>query len=372
MWSLASLFPLIFGASALAASVPQPSEIKIFKDWAVGCDNGGDCQAVSLEPENDSGGIGNGEGLLTMIRTAGNDDIFKIHVLIQSGDFDRYKMMVDGRLVDTGPIAKGDNPIEIVGEDARKVSKALARGMRMEITGPNGESLTSISLSGSTAAMRYMDARQKRAGTNTALVAKGRRMFRPLEASIPVITVDQWEASKLIPETGEIVSLVENSACKNERYGVVEDQVFPMGKRGNKNRALVLISCGSGAYNFSSAVYIGEYISPAKGGGKTATGWQFKLAKFDKPPSWGGDGGPPLLVNADWDETNQLLGSYAKGRGLGDCGTAERFVWDGEQFRLVEASQMNECRGGYEWITTWRANYQKRENLVEQAAATDQ
>ena len=315
--------------------------------------------------------MSNSEGLVTMIRTAGSDDIFKIHVLIQSRDFDRYKMLVDGRLVDTGPIAKGDNPIEIVGEDARKVSQALARGMRMEGTGPNGEALTSISLSGSTAAMRYMDARQKRAGTSTALVAKGRRVFRPVEASIPVIAVDQWEESKLIPETEEIVSLVENSACKDERYGVVEDQVFPMGQRDNKNRALVLISCGSGAYNFSSAAYIGEFDTMAKRDGETASGWQFALAKFDKPPSWGGDGGPPLLVNAYWDEADQLLGSYAKGRGLGDCGTAERFVWDGEQFRLVEASQMNECRGGYEWITTWRANYQKRKNLTEQASASD-
>ena len=26
-------------------------------------------------------------------------------------------------------------------------------------------------------------------------------------------------------------------------------------------------------------------------------------------------------------------------------------------FRLIDASAMPECRGAYEWITTWRAKY---------------
>ena len=38
---------------ALAATVaaPQPGELKTFKDWTVGCDNGRACQAVGLLPD---------------------------------------------------------------------------------------------------------------------------------------------------------------------------------------------------------------------------------------------------------------------------------------------------------------------------------
>ena len=167
------------------------------------------------------------------------------------------------------------------------------------------------------------------------------------------MTVDQWQPSEKIPDTAEIVALTENSECKDERFGVVEDQAYPMGQRNGKYRALILVSCGSGAYNFSSAAYVGEWSE--------GQSWQFKPAEFDIAPGWSGEGRMPLLVNADWDAENQTLGSYAKGRGLGDCGNAERYIWDGDIFRLIEASGMTECRGGYEWITTWRANFERAE-----------
>ncbi len=40
-------------ALAATARSPQPGELKTFKDWTVGCDNGRACQAVGLLPEND-------------------------------------------------------------------------------------------------------------------------------------------------------------------------------------------------------------------------------------------------------------------------------------------------------------------------------
>lgn len=354
MSPLGIIAALIAPLSVATAAVPHPGEIKTFKDWAVGCDNGGDCKAVSLVPDQ-SGAYDKWDGPITLVRTAGTEDILKIRVLVEAIDIDRYTMKVDGQLVDTGPVVQGDYPIEIVGQDARKVAKAIARGKSLQVLGPNNENLTQISLAGSSAALRYVDAQQKRAGTKTALVAKGRRNFEPVKFGIPLIPVDQWQTAERVPDTGEIVALAENSECKNDRFGVVEDQAFAMGKRGETYRSLVLISCGSGAYNFSSTAFVGEYQDEGEGGGN----WIFAPAKFDSPPAWGGDGRTPLLVNASWDGQEQILRSYAKGRGLGDCGNSESYVWDGNMFRLVEATGMTECRGGYEWITTWRANYAK-------------
>jgi hypothetical protein len=352
---IAGLFATIAAAAALPA--PQPGEIRTFTDWTAGCDNGGNCQAVSLIPEEGGAGYDDWEGPVSIVRTAGKEDIFKIRVLFEAKEMDRYRMTVDGQLVDTGPIVQGDYPIEIVGTDAKKVAKAIISGQRLVIHGPDGEIITRISLAGSSAALRYIDEKQGRAGTGTALVARGSRTFHPASVNLPTVIVDRWDAAKLVPETGDIIALVEDSKCKDERYGLVEDQAYPLGKRGNRFRALVLISCGSGAYNFSSAPYVGEYIENAR----ATSGWTFTPAKFDRQPGWGGEGTDPLLVNASWNEQDQTLSSYGKGRGLGDCGSAENYVWDGEAFRLIEASAMNECRGAYEWITIWRAQYRKQE-----------
>lgn len=346
---------LAAATTAIPLPTPMPGEIKNFKDWAVGCDNAGNCQAVSLAANKTSSEADSWGGPIIITRTADKDDILKIRALIQNDSLDRYQIFVDGRLIDTGPLVDGDYPIEIVGEDAVKVSRAIIRGYKLQVVGPEGENLTRISLAGSTAALRYMDTRQKRAYTRTALVAKGRRAFRPPDSEIPTVTVQQWTPANRIPATTEIVDLIEHSVCKDDRFGVVEDQIYPLGQKDDRFRALVLISCGSGAYNFPSTAYIGEI----KGDEKKGASWTFRPATYDMPPRWGGKERPPLLVNTNWDEKNQILSSYAKNRGLGDCGNAERFIWDGEQFRLLEAREMRECRGAYEWITTWRANYMK-------------
>ncbi len=348
-----------FATLAATADAPaaQPGQVASFKNWAVGCDNGGVCRAVSLIPEELGTTFDDLHGPISIIRSAGSDDILRIRATVPTDDIDRYKMLVDGRLVDTGPIVLGDYPIEIVGEDAKKVLQAIIKGNKLVLQGPDGNTISRISLAGSSAALRYMDEKQGRAGTKTALVAKGSRAFRAVQPDIPTITVDQWEPADLEPGVADIVALAEQSRCRDDRYGVVEDQVFPLGKRGNRFRALVLISCGAGAYNFSSAPFIGEYIENPR----ATSGWTFSPARFDRQPSWGGEGTDPLLVNAGWDDRSQTLSSYGKGRGLGDCGRAEEFVWDGEMFRLIEASAMTECRGAHEWITIWRANYRKPE-----------
>ncbi|MEO0439989.1 MAG: DUF1176 domain-containing protein [Pseudomonadota bacterium] len=341
--------------------MPTPGKIEVFRDWAVGCDNGRQCRAISFAGESSSG-FAEWGGPISILRTAGQDDILRVRVLVNSqvDEIDRYQMLVDGELVDTGPVADGDYPIEIVGEDAKKVALAIARGQELVVTDPNGETLTKVSLAGSAAALRYMDQRQERARTKTALVAKGSRNFEPMDTPIPVVPVERWSKSERIPATTEIVRLAENSPCKDERFGVVEDQAYPLGQKDGRYRALVLIACGSGAYNLSSSAYIGEIAGREADGAR----WRFRPAEFDVQPAWAGEGRPAMLVNAGWDEEEQLLGSFAKGRGLGDCGSAESYVWDGEKFRLIEASNMPECRGAYEWITTWRASYRMIETLA--------
>lgn len=350
--AIAAFGLLAAATSAASLPAPVPSEVAVYKNWSVGCDNGRACEAISLRPDKSPPEPDDYQGSVMLMRAADQAGSLKIRMLIPTPAIDRYQMFIDGRLVDTGPILKDQYPIEIIGEDALKVAKAIKTGREMAVRGANGQILARISLAGSAASLRYIDTKQKRAGTSTALVAKGKRRFRGAQIALPYIAVDRWEKAVRIPGTAEIVELIEGSDCDDKRVGVVEDEIFSLGQRGGKYRALVLVACGAGAYNLSSIPYIAEISGDEKNGAH----WSFKHAEFDALPKWAGGGAAPLLVNAAWDEKTQILGSNIKGRGIGDCGDSEKFVWDGEQFRLVEASSMKECRGAYDWITTWRAD----------------
>jgi hypothetical protein len=110
-------------------------------------------------------------------------------------------------------------------------------------------------------------------------------------------------------------------------------------------KTLLLLPCSAGAYNVTALVYVGD-----KGG--------FKPAQFDSPTGMGEDGGTSDLVNAGWE--NGTLTSFTKARGVGDCGVGTSHVWDGERFRLVEQTEMGECRGNTDYIRTWHAEVKRR------------
>jgi hypothetical protein len=109
---------------------------------------------------------------------------------------------------------------------------------------------------------------------------------------------------------------------------------------------LLLLACGSGAYNVSSVPFV-------------VRRGRAEIADFDFKPAWW-EKGKPMLTNAAWDAGRGLLISFGKARGLGDCGTTNAFAWDGRAFRLVEQADMDECRGSRDFITTWRATVVRR------------
>lgn len=62
-----------------------------------------------------------------------------------------------------------------------------------------------------------------------------------------------------------------------------------------------------------------------------------------------------MIAGSWWDTKNRLLGSFGKSRGLGDCGQLWSYAWDGAMFRIVKEAAMPDCRGSYDYITTYRA-----------------
>ena len=341
------LIALASGAAALlavAAHAVAPGKIMTFKDWAAGCDNGLDCQAASLmveEPTDDPLSI-------VMTRPTGANAPLNIDLSGFTAKADRYRVVIDGRIVRTGTMKVGSTTVKVVGSDAAKLARFMAKGRALRIVDGAGADLGAVSLSGAAAALRYFDEQQGRAGSRGAVIATGPKMPMAKRAVLPVISAKKITPTNILPDTSALIALSENSPCAARRFGSTEDTAYSLGMGQNGPQALVFLNCGSGAYNFSTGVYVGQRNGAEK--------WTFEPAKFDYAASGSAEGSIiPVLVNAYWNAGTQTISSYAKGRGLGDCGSSETYVWDGSMFRLTRATAMTECRGSLDWIPTWRA-----------------
>jgi Protein of unknown function (DUF1176) len=338
-------------AALIAASVhgaspagPAVGKLMTFKDWTVGCDNGLACQAVALMPE------GGADQPLSVVvkRASGVAAPFTIELAGAQSKATSYRILIDGRIAFNGAIKQDSDFVMLSGTEAMKFARAMTRGKIVEMIDSIGAKIGSASLSGTSAALRYMDAQQGRAGSAGAIIATGKKRATARKAVIPVITAKKIALSKVLPETSAMVALSESSPCAAERFGSTEDTAYSLGNGPNGAQALVMLNCGAGAYNFSSGIYIGQRDAKGK--------WSFAPATFDYGAAgFSEESKIPLLVNADWDAATQTIASFAKGRGLGDCGSSESWIWDGASFRLTSATAMGECRGSLDWIPIWRA-----------------
>ncbi|WP_176592662.1 DUF1176 domain-containing protein [Sphingobium sp. EM0848] len=340
------IFGLAAALSAVAgtalAQAPKPGTLESYKDWTIGCDNRDRCEAVSLLPEG--GDWPDTPVMLGISRDADAAADPEIWVSRDARGRETLSFLIDGRKVATASSTDGEASVQ--GPQASALVIAMARGGAMEIRS-GVRRISQPSLAGSAAALRYMDARQGRAGTQVALVATGalaRSAVRPAPATPQVrraIIPNGAEPPALWRE--ELTALGKFTGCADEMRNASSP---PDLYRLSRTETLVLVPCGAGAYNASAVPVIATGIA-----GRRA----FHFASFDYQPGWSEDANHPMLVNARWAPQTSTLQSYAKGRGLGDCGGRESYVWDGTRFRLVEASAMGECRGAWRWITTWSA-----------------
>ncbi len=342
----------VFGAAALMAvavqgaivAAPTPGKLVTFKDWTVGCDNGLACQAVALMPDPASV-----DGLSVVVRRGEAANAFPtIELAGAETKSTGYRVLIDGRTAASGANPRDSDFIRLSGVEAQKLARLMAKGRTIKLTDNEGAALGSASLSGVSAALRHIDAEQGRAGSRGAMIATGKRKASVKKVAVPVITARKITPTDQLPDASSLVALSESSPCAADRFGSTQDTAYSLGTGANGTQALVMLNCGAGAYNLSSGIYLGQRDKAGK--------WSFVPASFDYGATGFSDESKiPLLVNAGWDAATQTIVSYAKGRGLGDCGSSESWVWDGSTFRLTNASAMGECRGSPDWIPIWRA-----------------
>ncbi len=332
--------------SAVSASAQEPAQepgsVRIFGDWAVGCDNGWACEAQALEPEGEAG---TAPLSLFVQRLGGPDQPYRVGFRnYESNEPDRIGLIIDGRHM--GWAAGSGEEFHFDPAQTQALVSALARGGSARLEDEEGGWLGNLSLDGSYAALLFIEDRQQRAGSVTAGVAVGEDPESSVPAPPDIPTIRAMPVAARNGETITPLPLDEAEALHEARecdgFGIrrTRNDAFVL----SDARDLILISCSDGAYNFSDVAFTRDMegnVAPAR---------------FDRAFAWGENAEIPLLVNAHWSEETGELSTYAKGRGIGDCGTAERFVWDGDMFRLIERREMNQCRGSPYWITVWRAN----------------
>ncbi|MGH6612804.1 DUF1176 domain-containing protein [Sphingomonas sp.] len=329
---------LLFAAGAEPAA-PRPGSIKTFGDWAVACDNVHACEMTSLIPTQEMVDGTDSGGYFSIARAAGPDGGFVFDISTNGNHDGAATIRIDGRAIAGGTIAK--DSLTLTGAKVAAIVAALANGKRLSLTNAAGTEFAHASLAGSSAALRFIDADQGRAGGVTATVAKGSKPANAVPAALPLPRIRSLPASgKAAAITPALLKqMVDLSGCDAEDTQV-SDPIKGDALAGGKT--LVLMPCGSGAYNFSTVAVI---VS----GGKPA------LARFDFQPGGIEAMGTSTLINAAWDAKTARLQSYGKQRGIGDCGTSEDYAWDGEMFRLIEARRMDECQGSVNWLAVWRA-----------------
>lgn len=318
-----------------AAAAPQPHGLKTFQDWTVGCDNGRACHAVALVPEHWP------DDALTMSVRRGPEAGAQPLVAFELGsDSNAAAVSADGMRL-AARLVGADGETRIAPADSAAVIAALRSATRLILHGADGKPLGTVSLKGASAALLYMDEQQRRIGTPTALVRRGTGAAAPPPPSVPVVAAPAISKARPIAlSAASLKALRKKHGCTLGEVGGPEDaQVSTL----TAGETLLLLACGSGAYNVSFVPFV------VRRGGRA------EIAPFDHRPGWWAEEGKPILVNAVWDEKRGLLTSFSKGRGLGDCGTDSEYAWDGRAFRLVEQSEMDECRGSRDYITTWRA-----------------
>jgi len=313
---------------------PVLGRIQIFEDWVVGCDNRLTCEAVALVPD----GAGTAYPVLTTLtRDGGAQGGATVRLLGAQELRGRIELLADNHRL--ARFKAAHDMVEITGSEALAAMRTLAGSYTFELRA--GKRLIGTpSLRGLSAALRHMDEVQGRVGSAGALVATGAGPADQAKAVLPTPAV--VGAPSIADEPLTFTAEEQAAARRLAVCDAMHDSDYPLEThRLDATHALVLLPCDAGDYNVSAV----PLIATGEAGSR-----QLGIARFDHIPGASGDpDAPPLIVNARWNPLRSELSSFAKGRGLGDCGTAETYTWDGAQFRLIEARSMPVCRGAWEW-----------------------
>lgn len=330
----------------LAAGPAAARDEATVKDWWAACDNLRVCTAFGF-PAEDGTGVA-----LRIRRDAERAAAPRIDVIVDAeagkGVDGRLDLAVDGLTVarTADPTGEADDFRDraVIDSDVGSLLAAARSGTRLDLK-TGDRVIGSVSLSGFSAALRFIDDRQKRAGTVTALVASGPALADavptppPLPVVRPARTTGQAGLGSIPPASVE--ALVKPLDCADPAM----TPEVPGAQRLSPGVVMWTLPCWVGPYNLTSVLV----LTDERGG-------HARLADLTGV-------GPPedraMATNVEFDPDSQTLSAYSRGVGPGDCGIGETYVWTGRAFALSSRSEMSACRGlSYDY---WPDTYRTRE-----------
>lgn len=308
------------GCLATLAIPPAIAQEASFRNWSVSCSSTDYCVAgANLTPT--AGEADPGEYVLSIGRHR-EQSYWEISLTAFAAKPDPWKgiaVTVDGESETFSPPTEAGaygRPEEIffLGDKAQRVMDRLMPGSAIAIafTDLSGQPHeATFSLSGLTAALIWIDEKQRRLGSERVasvppygLLPAGEDAPPP---EIPQALLDRHAGD---PECEPFEALANGRDFEAARL--------------DDNHAIYFIPCWSAAYNFGWKAYVAYAFE--------SFALQY-FAEFSDELGWRGT---PWLVNYWFDAATGELGTYNKARGPGDCGSSGLWRWQGYAFRLVE------------------------------------
>jgi hypothetical protein len=307
-------------ALAILLAVPAIAQAqggREFGVWTAACDPGGFCSATA---QAESGGSA------FVVGRHAQEPYWELHFDALNAAvpdmWSDFTVSVDGdplTFVPQGQVgAYGeDRDFYFLGEPAQVLMDRMTPGSALTVAFSDAAAAAhtaDFSLSGLTAALLWIDEQQGRLGSE-------RVAFAPPHGLVPVY------AGQVAPDIP--LALLDRHRmdpdCEPFEQ-LANGRDFQVGDLGDGDK-VYLIPCQSGAYNFGHKVYVGH--------GEGADAWydpQF-FADFQTDVGWTGT---PLIWNGFYDDATKTLTSFAKARGIGDCGSQAHWQWNTYLFVLVE------------------------------------
>lgn len=322
---------VLAAAAAMGAAKARAAQAT-FKDWTVVCDNVRDCTAFGFPEEGSET-----QAFLKIERAARADAAPRVTAAMDGGAQagQAWSLRIDDREIVGGLKAKpGEDDsfmrVNLTPAQGRSLAAALANGTGLAVKPGSGAGVT-ISLAGSSAALRWMDDQQKRAGGVTALVAKGPAPAAdiPPPPGVPLIrhgpVPSQTGVGDTLPKS---VRALFGEDCDKD---LAADQRDPISARLAPGVILWGDVCANAAYQ---SVYSLFQSDEAGGHVRPVALEDGRGGKLDNQ-----------VIGVAFDVETLTLSSFYKGRGIADCGEGDSWIWDGKAFRLSEQTVMSECRG---------------------------
>jgi hypothetical protein len=342
----------LVGLLALLAATPASAQIKKFKEWLAGCDNQRNCVAYSLNRGSyhaylkiERDGTPSADATVTMAVSSKEPLKFRFET-----DAPEVSPYPEGTIAD--PVRHGDGHYrysvdkapEAVAAFVRKATKLTVLKLDPPPKDADDEHIDNIYLAGAHDALAWIDAQQKRVGTETAFVRRGpkSRETIPPQPALPVVIAAKPDKTPVPTQHPPEVLARANATCGKEQVDADHKNTVRLGgglamywffcgqysSSANLNHAFLLLPDGkpkaAAKPRFVLAPVVAQYIGMR----------DFKLTKSKT-----------AVFNPEFDAEKQELSSFFAGRSASDCGEMIDWVWNGREFHVKEFRLMPECEG---------------------------